>query len=187
MRESGLQSKYRRPRAKNAHTMKQGDKETRLIHENLIARIVHERSYVGQANKIWCADFTQMGSRDGKVYVCGAIDIGSRKIVGYSFGSIENSTNVTRMLENALQKHTRPEIFHSDRGPGFVSVRTKEFLDDAKIDGSMSAPHRPNQNQFIETFGKTMKTEIGRTKEMGAREFCVTGMYYINWHNIAIL
>ena len=56
----------------------------------------------------------------------------------------------------------RPEgaIFHSDRGCQYTAKRTKELVEAHGFRVSMSRPRKPNDNQPIESFWKTLKTEL---------------------------
>ena len=74
-------------------------------------------------NELWVTDITEHPTREGKVYCCCVMDTSSRKIIGWSIDSVQNSTLVVNALDMAI-KNRRPAaggIVHADHGVQFTS------------------------------------------------------------------
>ena len=69
--------------------------EKQYIEENLIKN----KFEVSQANYLWCSDITELKFCRGKVYVCGIIDVATRRIVGWSIA--KNQTQ--RLVQDAFK------------------------------------------------------------------------------------
>ena len=174
LRQSGLESKHgRRKLAKNIYTAPEG----RYIGENLIKGVKTKTP-----NTVWQMDYTEIKYCGGKLYVNGIIDIYDKVVV------ISCSDKATKEMSRqctlkALEKYGKPGILHTDRGSIYTSNLMKELLEELDIKRSMSAPGSPNENQYIETFWKTLKTEIGRTREYTKQELEMVLSYYVDYYN----
>ena len=71
----------------------------------------------------------------------------------------------------------------SDRGTQFVSETVYTFMQNMKIMHSMSRPHKPVENCYIETFWKSLKTELGKTIAYTIESFKVVLQYYEHYYN----
>ena len=132
----------------------------RYIEENLI----RDKFSVTEPNYLWCSDITEMKVKGGKLYVCGVIDVATRRIVGWAIDRRMTQEVVQRAIElAAIRNPERPEgaIFHSDRGSQYTAKRTKEQVESLGFRKSMSRPGKPNDNQAIESFWHTLKRELG--------------------------
>ena len=174
LKQAGLESKHgRRKLARNVYTAS-GE---HYIAENLIKAVKAEAP-----NTVWQMDYTEMKYRGGKLYVNGIIDIHDKVVV------ISSSENATKEMSKecmvkAVGKYGNPKILHTDRGSIYTSNLMKELLEELTIQRSMSAPGSPNENQYIETFWKTLKTEIGRTQELTKQELQMVLSYYVDYYN----
>lgn len=172
--KNGLVSKYGRPRKRN----KPRKTKAEYTSENLIK----EKFKIKEANKLCCADITELRANRGiKVYVSGVIDVGTRKIVGWSIEQHSRQEIVHEAIKMAYGrcKPAKGLIFHCDRGSQYTSNRTKELLDEFNMISSMSRPGSPTDNQAIETFWKTMKTEIEDISQMKFNDAKKTIIKYI--------
>ena len=168
-----LESKHGRPKlAKNMYTAKDG----RYIVENLI-----KGEEVTASKQVWQMDVSQFPYRGGKLYVNGIIDV-YNKVVTAKCGSRENKELISETIAERL-KIERPLIIHTDRGLANISGKVKELLEANGVRRSMSAPHKPNENQYIESFWKTMKTEIGNTRNLTLETLKMVIDYYLHYYN----
>ncbi len=71
----------------------------------------------------------------------------------------------------------------SDRGSQFTSKLYQRTLEEHGIICSMSRPYKPVDNVYIETFFKTMKTEIGYVKKYTIEEYKMVVEYWMNYYN----
>ena len=69
-------------------------------------------------NKAWCGDITYIPTRKGWLYLAGVLDLGTRRLVGYSFGQCMATDLIVKALQRAYENELPEEgcIFHSDRG-----------------------------------------------------------------------
>lgn len=173
LKKYGLTAKAGRGKVgKNIHT------EKGYIYDNKIK----ELGLPDKVNTIWSADISEFTCKDGKIQVSGVIDITGKAVV-LETGMSPNASLVDSNLKKALQVLGRPKYYHTDRGSAYVSTRIKETLNKANIIHSMSAPYKPNENQYIETFWKTMKTEIGNTRNFTTEQLIGVIKYYEHYYN----
>lgn len=179
--ETGIQiSEYRISRIlkKNGLVAKAGRKrqyrrkkptEQQYIEENLI----EDKFSVTQANYLWCSDITELRCKGSKLYVCGVIDVATRRIVGWSIGRNQTQLLVQDALRMAVGRNPDiPEgaVYHSDRGSQYTAKRTKQMVEGYGFRKSMSRPGTPSDNQPIESFWHTLETELGSLKAYSYEE-----------------
>ena len=143
--------------------------EQQYIEENLI----EDKFSVTQANYLWCSDITELRYKGGKLYVCGIIDVATRRIVGWSVARNQTQILVQDALQMAVGRNPKiPEgaVYHSDRGRQYTAKRTKQMVEDYGFRKSMSRPGTPSDNQPIESFWHTLETELGSLKAYSYEE-----------------
>ena len=168
---NGLEPKYgRRKLTRNIHT----NKDERYIAENLTKNLTVTRS-----NQVAHTDFTEIKCSDGKLFVSGIIDAYDKTVV------LKVGTRQTKELvcENLALLKNKPEIFHSDRGPQYTSSMLRDYLNTQNVQRSMSAPYCSCENSQIETFWKTLKTEIGATNHFTKHQASLVLAYYAHYYN----
>ena len=139
------------------------------IEENLI----RDKFTVTEPNYLWCSDITEVRVKGGKLYVCGVIDVATRRIVGWAIDRRMTQEVVQRAIElAAIRNPKRPDgaIFHSDRGSQYTAKRTKEQVESLGFRKSMSRPGTPSDNQPIESFWHTLKRELGEMDKESYQE-----------------
>lgn len=148
--------------AKNGRTGKKRKPkppEQQYIEENLIK----DKFDVEIPNYLWCSDISELKCYRSKIYVCGIIDVATRRIVGWSISRNQTQRIVQESLIMAAGRNPdRPQgaIFHSDRGCQYTAKKTKELVEKLGFRKSMSRPGTPSDNQPIESFWKTLKCEL---------------------------
>ena len=133
--------------------------EAQYVEENLIKN----KFEITEANYLWCSDITELKCLRTKIYVCGIIDVATRRIVGWSIAKNQTQRIVQNALEMAVGRNPeRPEgaVFHSDRGCQYTAKRTKQLVEYYGFRKSMSRPGTPSDNQPIESFWKTLECEM---------------------------
>lgn len=148
--------------AKGGHPKRKHPKKTEA--EYLEDNLLKDKFSVTEPNYLWCSDITELRYAGGRrLYVCGIIDVASRRIVGWSISRKQRQNLVQDAFEMAIGRNpVRPEgaIYHSDRGSQYTARRTKELIEKNRFRKSMSPPGSPNANQPIESFWMTMKREL---------------------------
>ena len=134
--------------------------EKQYLEENLI----YHKTDVTQINYLWCSDITELTcARNGKLFVCGVIDVASRRLVGWSIGRNQIKELVMKAFRMAVGRNpVRPEgaVFHSDRGCQYTSMDMKKLVESSGFRKSMSRPGTPHDNQPIESFWRTLEVEM---------------------------
>ena len=133
--------------------------ETQYLEENLIKN----KFDVKTPNYLWCSDITELNCSRTKVYVCGIIDVATRRIVGWSIAKTQTQRLVQDALKMAVGRNPdRPTgaVYHSDRGCQYTAKKTKQMVEAFGFRKSMSRPGTPSDNQPIESFWKTLECEM---------------------------
>ena len=178
MKKAGLRSKYgRRKKIKNVYSDQSLSEE--YICENLYRKLSTEE----KQREIWSMDFTEVKIKGKKIYSCGIISVNRKIWIARITGEANNAATAVKTLEQGIARYGVPYMVMTDRGSPFVSKSFKETIDTNGILHSMSRPHTPGDNACIETFWKTMKTEIGRTKHLTQEEYYAIMGYYEYYYN----
>lgn len=177
LKQHGYRSKYGRKKARNVHT---SEHTAKYIQDNLFARLTPEQK---SSMEIWSMDFTEEKIKGKKIYTCGIISVNSKILVGYAQGSRCTTELAMEAMANAMLAHGIPDMVMTDRGAQFVSRDFHAMLEDWGIRHSMSRPHKPVDNCFIETFWKSMKVELGKTSLLTEQTYRMVIEYYVYYYN----
>lgn len=147
MNEVGWQTIYREPRT--TMVSKEHKKYPYLLRDLKIER----------KNQVWATDITYIPMEKGFMYLTAIIDLHTRYVVNWDVSNTMSASWCTRVLENAIVKHGKPEIFNTDQGSQYTSeIHTKLLIDnDIKI--SMDGKGRALDNVFIERLWRSVKYE----------------------------
>ena len=143
--------------------------EQQYIEENLIK----DKFSITEPNYLWCSDITELKCRSGKIYVCGIIDVATRRVVGWSIERNQTQRMVQECFKMAIGRNPDiPEgaVYHSDRGCQYTAKKTKELIEKYRFRKSMSKPGTPSDNQPIESFWKTLELEMDDIKNLDFEE-----------------
>ena len=135
--------------------------------------MIRDKFSVTTVNYLWCSDITELKCKSGKLYVCGILDVATRRIVGWSIARHQTQILVQDAFRMAIGRNPKiPEgaVFHSDRGCQYTAKRTKQLVELSGFRKSMSRPGTPSDNQPIESFWHTLETELGSLKEYNYEE-----------------
>lgn len=113
-------------------------------------------------NQKWGVDISYVWTREGWIYLAVVIDLFSRRVVGWSVGDRLHRKLAIAALQTALTMRRPPEglIHHSDRGSQYCSVDYQATLRRHGILISMSGKGNCYDNAMVETFFKTLKSEL---------------------------
>ncbi|MGF1907858.1 IS3 family transposase [Vibrio kasasachensis] len=115
-------------------------------------------------NQQWSGDLTYIKQGKRWMYLAVVIDLYSRKIVGWSFGSKKNIQLTMSSLRMAI-RNRKPEerlLFHTDRGSEYRAHEVQELLSKNGIVPSMNRPGYCTDNDEVESFFHTLKGDIIR-------------------------
>jgi transposase InsO family protein len=115
-------------------------------------------------NKFWGGDITYIPTEEGWLYLSIFLDLFTRKVVGHAMDKTMTTELVIESLNMGLKRQglaTASDLTaHSDRGSQYASEDFRLKLAAHKITASMSRKGNCYDNAFVETFFKTLKTEL---------------------------
>ena len=114
---------------------------------------------IEKPNKVWSADITYIRLEHGYAYLAAIIDWYSKKILAWKLSNTMDTHLTTSVLNEALYKHGKPDIFNSDQGAQYTAKNHIEILSKNGIDISMDGKGRSIDNIAIERFWRTLKYE----------------------------
>jgi transposase InsO family protein len=155
--------------------------------QNLLA----DRGAPTKKNEVWVGDITYIpqAARSGSGrfgYLALLMDLWSRRIVGWEYGSSMDEELVLGSLRRAIQERQPAPglIHHTDRGGQFAGKRYREVLRRAGMRQSMSAAENCYDNAFMESCFGTVKTELELVEYGGAPEAVREISEYIRYYNV---
>lgn len=153
MRETGL----------NARRRQRFTRTTDSAHALSVAANLLAQDFTATApNQKWGVDMSYIWTRQGWLYLAVVIDLYARRVVGWSVSDRMLTDLPLTALKHALAIG-RPApglIHHSDRGSQYCAAQYQKVLDDNQIIRSMSGKGNCYDNAMVETFFKTIKTEL---------------------------
>jgi transposase InsO family protein len=144
-------------------------------------------------NRLWVADFPDVGTWGGFIDAAFVVDVFARRIVGWRVSRSIRADFVLAALEEALHER-RPFaggglVCHSDRGSQYVSVRYTERLTEADIEPSVGSVGDSYDHALAETIIGLVKTEVihrrGPWRSLKAVEFAT--LEWVDWFNTRLL
>jgi putative transposase len=116
---------------------------------------------IKEPNKVWMADITYIATVEGWLYLASIMDLGSRRIKGWSMNNRLTKELALDALKMALCHHRQVKgiIHHSDRGSQYASHDYQKLLKDNDIIPSMSRKGNCWDNAPMESFFHTLKSE----------------------------
>lgn len=164
MRENGL--KGRQPRSYR--------RTTDSDHGYALAPNLLERDFAAQSpNEKWVADISYIWTAEGWLYLAVVIDLYARRVVGWATGDRLHRDLALRALNMAfVRRQPLPGlIHHSDRGSQYASWDYQKTLKAHGALVSMSGKGNCYDNAAMESFFKTIKSElVWRTKFLSRRQ-----------------
>ena len=147
MKRMGIEALYRRPNTSKRHPKHQ-------IYPYLLRDLKIER-----ANQVWATDITYIPMKRGFVYLCAVLDWASRRVLAWDLSISMEADFCVRVLDQALSRYGRPEIFNSDQGSQFTSSVFTGRLRAEEIKISMDGKGCWRDNVFVERLWRSVKYE----------------------------
>ena len=147
MATMGLEAVYQRPKTTVANP------------EHKIWPYLLRNKVIDQPNQVWCADITYIPMRHGFLYLVAVMDWASRKVLSWRLSNTMDVEFCIEALQDALTTYGRPDIFNTDQGSQFTSLRFTELLIAAGVQVSMDGRGRWMDNVFIERLWRSLKYE----------------------------
>ena len=112
-----------------------------------------------RANQVWSTDITYIKIKGDMVYMAAIIDWYSKAILSWKISNTMDTELVMGVLNEALSKYGKPEIFNTDQGSQYTSyIHTQKLIDNG-ITISMDGKGRATDNICIERFWRSAKVE----------------------------
>ena len=147
MRRMGIEALYRRP-----NTSKPADGHK--IYPYLLRNLAVERP-----NQVWAMDITYIPMAHGFVYLAAVVDWFSRRVLAWRLSITMEVEFCLDVVEEALARYGRPEIFNTDQGSQFTSAAFTGMLLENAIAISMDGRGSWRDNVFVERLWRSVKYE----------------------------
>jgi len=125
--------------------------------------LVGRRFDVGRPDWAWCSDITYIPTGEGWLYLASVLDIGSRRLIGYSMADHMRASLVTAAVDMAIGIRAGccdGVILHSDRGSQYLSTEVRAVLADAGMLQSVGRTGVCWDNAVAEAWFGTLKREL---------------------------
>jgi len=134
---------------------------------------------------VWSSDLTYIKFQDTFIYLATIQDIVSKEIISCNLSNHHDADVVLKTLKEAVLKTEKsPMIFHSDRGREFLSENCITYLENQKVNISVSDPGSPWQNSWSESFFSRFKTEFGSFNRFETLGELIENIFdYIGYYN----
>lgn len=153
MRDNGLQARRKRRFKRTTDSEHAWPVAPNLLDQNFSAAAPNEK---------WSADISYIWTKEGWLYLAIVMDLFSRRIIGWSVGDRLHRSLALAALRRAFAiRRPRPGLIcHSDRGSQYCSIDYQSELRKHGALISMSGKGNCYDNAIVETFFKTLKSEL---------------------------
>ena len=128
-----------------------------------IPDLVMRQFQPGTPDKIWVSDITYIATGSDWMYLATVIDLGSRKVLGYSMANHMRTDLVSDALKMAIAARggaVAGIVFHSDRGSQYTSGEFGLLLNSYDMLQSVGRTGVCFDNAVAESFFGTLKREL---------------------------
>jgi len=147
MKKMGIEAIYRRPNTSKAAP---GHK----IYPYLLRGLKIERN-----NQVWAMDITYIPMTRRFIYLAAVVDVFSRRVLSHRISITLETGFCIEALQEALERHGKPEIFNTDQGSQFTSSDFTKVLQGREISISMDGKGAWRDNVFVERLWRSVKYE----------------------------
>jgi transposase InsO family protein len=153
MRENGLRARQKRRFTRTTDSLHAWPVASNLLE--------HDFTAAGPDEK-WGADISYIWTKEGWLYLAVVIDLFARRVVGWSTADRLHRDLALAALRKAvvMRRPAAGLIHHSDRGSQYCSMDYQAELRAHGILISMSRRGNCFDNAMVETFFKTLKSEL---------------------------
>ena len=126
----------------------------------------------GRPDAVWAGDITYVPTAEGWLHLATVLDVGSTRLIGYSMSADMAARLVVDALDTAAASrghHTSGIVFHSDRGPQYLSADFSAALGRHQMRQSASRVANCWDNSVAEAFFATLKRELVSQRRFATR------------------
>jgi len=127
----------------------------------------------GAPDQTWAGDITYIPTGQGWLHLAAVLDVGSRKLIGYSMAHHTRAELVVDALDTAAATRsgrTAGAVFHSDRGPQYLSGDFASALARHKMRQSVGRVGNCWDNSIVESFFSSLKRELVTQTRFATRD-----------------
>jgi transposase InsO family protein len=125
--------------------------------------LIGRRFNPGRPDVAWVGDITYIPTGAGWLYLASVLDLGSRRLLGYSMADhmrTELVADALTMAAGARGGLTAGIIFHGDRGSQYLSVDYRQLVTDLGMVQSVGRTGVCWDNSVAEAFWSSLKREL---------------------------
>lgn len=180
MRLHGMAGRFRRPKCRTTFPGPDG------YH---IPDLVGRGFAPGAPDVAWVQDITYIPTREGWLYMASVLDLGSRRLLGYSMADHMRTELVLDALGMAIaaragDDHVAGVICHADRGSQYTSNDYVDFCQDRKMRPSVGRTGVCWDNAVAESFWESLKRECLQGRIFATRAEARRAIFrWITWYN----
>ena len=154
-----------------------------------IPDLVGRRFAPGAPDVAWCQDITYIPTREGWLYLASVLDLGSRRLLGYSMADHMRTELVLDALAMAVaarggDKAVAGVVAHADRGSQYTSNDYIDYCQDRQMRPSVGRTGVCWDNAVAESFWESLKRECVQGRVFATRAEDRRAIFkWINWYN----
>lgn len=141
----------------------------------------------GRPDVAWCGDITYIHTGEGWLYLASVLDLGSRRLLGYSMAAHMRTELVTSALDMAVAArdgNVDGVICHGDRGSQYTSADYRDRLAQLGMRQSVGRTGVCWDNAVAEAFWSSLKRELVHRYQFATRADARRAIFaWINWYN----
>ena len=89
---------------------------------------------INRVNQVWSTDITYIPTSKGFIYLTAIIDWCSKKILSCRVSNSIDKSFYTEVLNDALQRYLKPEIFNTDQGSHEIPQERGQYISSEHIE-----------------------------------------------------
>ena len=158
-----------------------------------IPDLVGRRFDPGAPDVAWCQDITYIATREGWLYLASVLDLGSRRLLGYSMAEHMRTELVLDALRMAVAARGGDHaaggvITHADRGSQYTANDYIDYCQLRQMRPSVGMTGVCWDNAVAESFWESLKRECVQGRIFATRAEARRAIFrWINWYNTSRL
>jgi putative transposase len=182
MRVHGLAGRFRRRTVRTTFPGPDG---------YVIPDLIERRFAPGAPDVAWVQDITYIATGEGWLFLASVLDLGSRRLLGYSMGDHMRTEIVTDALSMAIAARggtVDGVIAHADRGAQYTSNDYLDFCLAHQLRPSVGRTGVCWDNAVAESFWESLKRECVQGRVFATRAEARRAIFrWLNWYNTSRL
>jgi putative transposase len=114
---------------------------------------------ITRPNQVWTMDLTYIPMARGFIYLAAVVDWFSRRVLSWKVSTTMDALFSPEAVEEALERHGKPEIMNTDQGSQFISQAITGLLKENDIQFGMDGKGAWRDNVFVERPWRSVKLE----------------------------